>query len=158
MDTNIHKSCMIVSTTYAHCTIYDPQRLGAVYKRERWLLQKSNKEIQVRVTILLTFRLNKGNRGILWDTCTCTCSERFPLYCIAKSVMEFQTIHCRFCDTNCDRFFHYCGLIINIFEIIFTNDSRNNVSMYISNKKISRVPSQPGLFPYFQTAPGICPS
>ena len=35
----------------------------------------------------------------------------------------------------------YCGLIINIFEIIFTNLSRNNVYMYISNQKISRVPS-----------------
>ena len=64
-----------------------------------------------------------------------------------------QTIHLRFCDTNCARFVHYCGLIVNIFEIIFTNLSRNNV--YISDPKISRVPSRPGLFPYVQTALGV---
>ena len=40
-------------------------------------------------------------------------------------------------------FFHYSGWIINI--------SRNNVYMYISDPKISRVPSRLGLFPYVQT-------
>ena len=78
---------------------------------------------------------------------TATTSERFPLYRIAK---------CDVIWTICDRIsnntsqilryklqqiFHYCGLIINIFEIIFTNLSQNNVYMYISDQKISRVPS-----------------
>ena len=44
---------------------------------------------------------------------------------------------------DCDRFLHYRGLIINIFCL----------HVYISDPKISRVPSRPGLFPYVQTRP-----
>ena len=45
--------------------------------------------------------------------------------------------------------------LINIFEF---NPSQNNVYMYISDQKVSRVPFRLGLFPYVQSAAGVCPS
>ena len=85
-------------------------------------------------------------------------SERFPLHRIAKCDVIWTICDGISNNTCTSQILRY--KLRQIFslqwfnnEIIFTNLSRNNVYMYISNPKISRVLSRLGLFLYVQTRP-----